>query len=481
VFFTFGVFKEQPLIMNKLVSYTALFSITLLLLSCESRKNDDSSQASMSLSDNVKKETLRTWHAYCKYAWPHDGLLPISGSFLDWYSESINISPIDSYSTLKLMGFDEDTKRIENFVVDSLDFNKDIFVKVFEVNIRLLGGLLYMYQATGDERVLQKAKSFADRLLPAFKSPTALPYYYVNLKTGATKGAVINVAEAGSYLFEFGILSYYTADPTYYQIAKTATKKIHSLRSSIDLLGRDVNIESGKWELTHSMVGAYTDSYFEYLYKSWLLFHDPEIKAIWDVSVTAIQKYIAEEQDSLLWYGKVDMYSGEKINSEITLWDAYFTALLALSGDLPRAKSSLDAWDYLWDKNGLVPMVYDYKKDSIVNPFYQLNPEVIESAYYLWHYTKDSVYYERIKKYYLDINRYCKTEIAYCHVENVVSKKQKDEMETFFIAENMKYFYLGFATDQNINPTDYVFSTEAHPFKKSNFTRDKIKFRLGID
>jgi mannosidase alpha-like ER degradation enhancer 1/mannosidase alpha-like ER degradation enhancer 2 len=47
-------------------------------------------------------------------------------------------------------------------------------------------------------------------------------------------------------------------------------------------------------------------------------------------------------------------------------------------------------------------------KDSIINPFYQLNPEAIESAYYLWHYTGDSRYFHRVKKYYGDVKKYCK-------------------------------------------------------------------------
>ncbi len=435
---------------------------------------------SIALGEDVKNETIRTWNAYLKYAWPHDNLLPISKKYHDWYAESINMSPIDGYSTLKILGFEDEAKRIENFVVDSLRFDKDIYVKVFEVDIRILGGLLNIYEMTGNNKVLQKAQNFADRLLPAFNSPTGLPYYYVNLKTGATKGNIVNVAEAGSYIFEFGILSYYTQNPTYYQVAKKATKKIYSMRSKINLLGRDLDVETGNWTLTQSMVGAYADSYFEYLYKSWLLFKDPELKKMWDVQIAAIQQYIAELHNGMLWYGKVDMNTGEKINAEVTLWDAYFPALLALSGDLPRAKTSFNAWNFLWDKQGLIPMVYDYNKDSIINPFYQLNPEVIESAYYLWHYTGDSIYYYRIRKYYEDIKKYCRTEIAYCHVEDVRTKKQKDEMETFFIAENMKYFYLTFSHNNSINITDYVFNTEAHPFKKSNFTVDKAKSRLGF-
>jgi hypothetical protein len=456
----------------------------LFLFSCSSNQKEskqviaDSTQTS--LADDVRNETLRTWNAYEKYAWPHDDLLPISKGYRDWYAQSINISPIDAYSTLRVMGLDSEAVRIEHFVIDSLSFDKDIFVKTFEVNIRIMGGLLAMYQMTGNKAVLKKAQEFGDRLLPAFHSPTGLPYYFVNLKTGATKGKIINVAEAGSYLLEFGVLSYYTSNPIYYQTAKAATKKIFSLRSSVGLLGRDMDVETGKWTYTQSMVGAYADSYFEYLYKSWVLFKDPDIKMIWDSSIVPIQKYIAEPRGAMLWYGKADMNTGKKIHAQVELWDAYFPALLALSGDLERAKAADNAWDFLWNKEGLVPVSYDYDKDSIINPSYQLNPEVIESAYYLWHFTGDSLYYKRAEKYYEDVKKYCRTEIAYCHIDDVVSKKQKDEMETFFIAETMKYFYLIFNPKTTFTLDDYVFNTEAHPFKKSDFESAKIKERLGI-
>lgn len=462
-----------------------LFLVVLSLFSFAFYKRDTaktvSDSPSSSLADDVKNETLRTWTAYTTYAWPHDGLLPISKTYHDWYAQSINMSPIDAYSTLKVMGLNKEASRIENFVIDSLDFDKDIFVKVFEVDIRILGGLLAIYEMSGNEKVLHKAQDFANRLLPAFQSSTGLPHYYVNLKTGATKGDTVNVAEAASYLFEFGILSYYTKNPKYYQIAKRATKTVFSLRSKLGLVGRDIDVQTGKWTYTQSMVGAYADSYYEYLYKSWLLFKDPNIKRIWDVSIRAIQKYIAEQRSNGLWYGKVDMNTGKKVSSEVTLWDAYFPALLALSGDITSAKRADDAWDFLWNQYNLLPMVYDYDKDSIVNPYYQLNPEAIESAYYLWHYTGDSLYYKRVKKYYEDTKKYCRTEVAYSHIENVTTMKKDDQMETFFIAENMKYFYLTFCQHPTINTDDYVFNTEAHPFKKSNFIQTEVKKRLGID
>lgn len=41
-----------------------------------------------------------------------------------------------------------------------------------------------------------------------------------------------------------------------------------------------------------------------------------------------------------------------------------------------------------------------------------------------------------------------------------------DEMESFWLAETLKYFYLLFSTPETINLDDWVLNTEAHPFKR---------------
>ena len=92
-------------------------------------------------------------------------------------------------------------------IVKKLSFDQDIEVKNFEITIRLLGGLLSSYQITGDKRLLELADNLGTRLLPAFNSPTGMPYMYVNLKTGKTHGAESNPAEIGTLLLEFGTLS----------------------------------------------------------------------------------------------------------------------------------------------------------------------------------------------------------------------------------------------------------------------------------
>jgi hypothetical protein len=84
------------------------------------------------------------------------------------------------------------------------------------------------------------------------------------------------------------------------------------------------------------------------------------------------------------------------------------------------------------------------------------------------------------EKYFDDIYNFCRTDIAYTHIENIFSKEKGDQLSTFFFAETMKYFYLLFSEKPLLNPEDYVFSTEAHFFKRNNFRPELCRIRLGL-
>jgi hypothetical protein len=272
--------------MSKISNSLNLF-ILVFLVSCQEEKKETINTENP-LALEVKNEMIRSWNDYKKYAWGYDVLLPLSKKGFNWYDESLGISPYDAYSSLKVMGFDEEAKEIEEYAL-SMDWDKDVYVQVFEVNIRILGGLLAIYEYTRNPLILEKVKDFADRILPAFNSPTGIPYHSVNLRTGETsgnkgegKGNVINVAQAATYLFEFGVLSYYSDDSKYYQAAKKATKAIFDRKSKIGLPGEQINIETGEWVGTQwHHIQARVDAYYEYMYKSWMIFPDPEIKEIW--------------------------------------------------------------------------------------------------------------------------------------------------------------------------------------------------------
>jgi len=464
--------------MMKKLQYLSLLLVPVLLgTSCNLKKKNSDNKP---LADVVREEAARTWQAYKTYAWGSDVLLPVSRGASNWYSEPLYISPIDAYSTLYLMGMKEETDLIESYVIDSLNFDKDIFVKVFEVNIRVLGGLLSMYQLSGNPAILEKATDFADRLMPAFSTGTGIPRYWVNLRTGASHGDTVNMAEAGTYVLEMGVLSYYTGDPSYYQAAKKATRAAFERRSPIGLIGERMDVETGVWTNTNSHICAGIDSYYEYMYKAWHLFRDPEMKMMWDSSIMAINGYIPEVKDSLLWYGRVNMNTGERTSRVVTLYDAFFPAILALSGDTARAADLQVTWDRLWNKYGLEPMAYDYGEEHPTYPVYDLNPEIIESAYYLHEITGKKIYRDMAEQYFNDILKYCRTDIAFSAIENVETMEKRDYMATYFFAETLKYLYLSFLDDGTFRLNDYVFTTEAHPFRRDLFDPERVRVNLGF-
>ncbi len=460
----------------------------LFVLSCkEEEANGASSVSSDFSSELVKAETLRSWKAYKEYAWGDDVLLPLSKGGFNWYEESLGISPIDAYSTLSLMGLKEEAAEIEEYVL-AKNWDQDISVQVFEVNIRILGGLLAMYQMSGREEILASAIDMGNRLMPAFRSPTGLPYHSVNLQSGQTSGNlgeglgnIVNVAQAASYLVEFGILSYYAKDPQYYQAAKKATRAIHERRSEIGLPGDYINVETGKWTNDWHYIQAGVDSYYEYMLKASILFGDLELRQIWEESYLKIKEYIEEDYSGRRFYACVNMHSGEIVKRSVSLYDAFFPAVQILAGDTASAEMNMQSWDWLWDQYGLLPTRYLYDKDSVEYANSELNPEIIESAYYLHQMTGEEDYLTMIKKYWKDINVCCRDSVAFHAIHDVRDMRPKDYLATYFFAETLKYFYLAGLEKSDFDIEDYIFSTEAHPFRKDAFEPSLIPEYLGLE
>src|SRR5213596_2548186 len=234
------------------------------------------------LAARVRTEFLHAWNNYERYAWGHDALRPLSKTPHDWYGQSLLMTPVDALDTLVVMHLDAEAAKARSLIVSHLSFDHDIYVKNFEITIRLLGGLLSGYQLTGDKKLLTLAEDLGNRLLPAFNSPTGLPYVYVNLHTGAVRDPLTNPAETGTLLLELGTLSKLTGKPVFYEKAKRALAETFKRRSPLGLVGESINVETGAWTNTDSHISGGIDSYYEYLWKCWLLFGDKDCRDMWD-------------------------------------------------------------------------------------------------------------------------------------------------------------------------------------------------------
>lgn len=444
---------------------------SLLLLICVSNSFAQTKQKvdRKQLAEQVKAEFLHAWNGYKKYAWGKDDLKPLSKSYKNWYEpETLLMTPVDSLDSLYLLGFKDEADATRKYITDNLSFDKDIDVQNFEITIRILGGLLSSYQMTNDKKLLALAEDLGNRLLPVFESPTGLPYKYVNLKTGKTKGEVSNPAETGTLLIEFGTLSKLTGKPIFYDKAKRALVETYKRRSPIGLVGTNINVETGKWTNTESHVSAEIDSYYEYLLKCAILFGDKDCKKMWEESIKAINKYNADEiRNGELWYGYADMNTGKRTATTFGALDAFFPGVLALGGDLSRAKRLQDSSFKMWTKHDIEPEVFDYQKMEVVHAGYPLRPEIVESTYILYQYTKDEKYLQMGKTFFEDFVRHCKTEAGYASLKSVVTKEKSDVMHSFLFAETFKYYYLLFADKKTLDFKKVVFNTEAHPIRKT--------------
>ena len=424
---------------------------------------------STALASAVRTEFLHAWNGYAEFASGHDDLRPLSRSWRDWYGDgqTLYMTPVDSLDTMIVMGLTDEATKTRQFIDDHLSFDKDIAVSNFEITIRILGGLLSAHQLTRDPRLLALAKDLGTRLMPAFRSPTGMPYRFVNLKTGAVSGAVSNPAEIGTLILEFGTLSKLTGDPAFFDAAKRALVALYDRRSkTTGLVGESIDVENGKWTSPTSHIGGGIDSYYEYLVKCDRLFGDADCRTMGREGLAAVNKYLADERPDGLWYGEADMATGARTATTFGSLQAFFPAVLALGGDLDRARRLQASSLRMWTLAGIEPEELDYSSMRIFAPGYQLRPEIAESAYYLFHATHDPRYLEMGRTIFDALRRHCRTDVGYTVLTDVVHKQQGDLMPSFFLAETLKYLYLLFKPDA-LDFDRVTFNTEGHPLRRA--------------
>jgi mannosidase alpha-like ER degradation enhancer 2 len=262
------------------------------------------------------------YHAYdnyLKYASNYDELKPLSCTGVNsWSSSSLTL--IDSLDTLIVLGNYSEFRRVSEYIVENIDFDKDINVSVFETNIRIVGGLLSAHLLSHKAGVnyvgfpcngplLQLAEKVARKLLPAFDTKTGMPYGTVNLKYGVPESetSITCVAGIGTFIVEFGALSRLTGDPVFEEVAANALFSLFNHRSQIGLFGNHIDVMTGVWTAQDSGIGAGVDSFYEYLIKGAILLNRPEFMEMFNEGRKALDKYLNKD-DWQIW---VSMSKGE--------------------------------------------------------------------------------------------------------------------------------------------------------------------------
>ncbi|KAF3766958.1 family 47 glycoside hydrolase [Cryphonectria parasitica EP155] len=106
---------------------------------------------------------------------------------------------------------------------------------------------------------------------------------------------------------------------------------------------------------------------------------------------------------------------------------------------------------------------------AVTDARYLLRPEAIESVFVLYRVTGREDLLGAAWAMFTAIDRLTSTELANSAVNDVTAPGKpiaSDSMESFWMGETLKYFYLIFSEESMLSLDDWVFNTEAHPFRR---------------
>jgi hypothetical protein len=185
---------------------------------------------------------------------------------------------------------------------------------------------------------------------------------------------------------------------------------------------------------------------------------------MWEDSIGKINSYLADEGENMskknvngpvivgdLWYGHADMNTGKRTETTTGALDAFFPAILALDGDLNRARALQDSMFRMWKLNGIEPEVYNYKTGVVEHAGYPLRPEIVEVDLLSLPVHERSKYLAMGEQMWRDFVKHCRTDVGYAHLKSVVTKEKTDAMQSFLFAETFKYFYLLFLDETKLD------------------------------
>ncbi|XP_055988953.1 endoplasmic reticulum mannosyl-oligosaccharide 1,2-alpha-mannosidase [Sorex fumeus] len=432
------------------------------------------------------------WEGYRAFAWGHDELKPVSRSFSEWFG--LGLTLIDALDTMWILGLRKEFAEARSWVSRELRFDKDVDVNLFESTIRILGGLLSAYHLSGDPLFLQKAEDLGDRLMPAFKTPSNIPYSDVNLGTGVAHPPVwtsdSTVAEVTSIQLEFRELSRLTGNSKYQEAAEKVTRHVHTLAGKKDgLVPMFINTHSGLF--THLGVftlGARADSYYEYLLKQWVQGGKKETQLRDDYleAIEGIRKHLLRRSapTNLSFVGELNH---GRFSNKMDHLVCFLPGTLALGAHHGLPAEHMELARALMDtcyqmnrqmETGLSPEIvhfnlYPQKVQKDVNVkvgdrHNLLRPETVESLFYLYRLTGDPKYQDWGWELLQSFNTHTRVPSGgFSSIKNVQDPKNPqplDKMESFFLGETLKYLFLLFSDEPGLLSLDaYVFNTEAHP------------------
>ena len=347
-------------------------------------------------------------------------------------------------------------------------------------------------------------------------------------------GGASSTAEAGSLQLEFKYLAMLMGEKVYWQKAEKVMQVFDDNGKEDGLLPIFVYPDKGTFRGQNIRLGSRGDSYYEYLIKQYLQTSgdEPIYKALWDEALSGVRKHLVtytkhanltilgERPDGLSGFlspkmdhlacfmpgtialgatGGIPLAIARKSSTwskrheeEIelakeltkTCWGMYKAMLTGLAAEItyfeiddpPRMEAHGVTANV--DFDAVSGHKASWKEDYIIKQQDSHNlqrPETVETLFYMWRITGDDMYREWGWEMFKSFVDYTTLEdgggFTSLSNANQLPPKMKDNMESYWLAETLKYFYLLFSPTDLLPLDSIVINTEAHIFPRFKLQR----------
>ncbi|CCE65388.1 hypothetical protein TPHA_0L00320 [Tetrapisispora phaffii CBS 4417] len=332
-----------------------------------------------------------------------------------------------------------------------------------------------------------------------------------------------STAEFTTLQLEFKYLSFLTGNNSYWLLAENVYPTMYKKNNLTDeyysgLVPIYTHPDTGMFHGQNIRMGSRGDSFYEYLLKQYLMTSEELYYDLYRISMDGMKKKLLAKSHphGLTYIGERPFGPNKALIPKLDHLVCFMGGLLAMGAtnglqfDEARKSSFWDAKradDFkiaeeltyscfqLYDQipSGLAPEIVMFNDNSeglnneaqrskwwgspsgdyFVKPLDKHNlqrPETVESIMFLYHLTKDEKYRDMGRKIldsFIENSKYVDPKTGktkYVSLDNCVDMptKKRDNMESFWLAETLKYLYLLFEDDVELDKM--VFNTEAHPF-----------------
>ena len=345
--------------------------------------------------------------------------------------------------------------------------------------------LKWLGERKNDGALVSAGHKVEDAVRVVLAKGETLTYDLVGLERAAKMSEVTSaiLAEFGSVQLELNELSRITGAPNYGEKGMKVFRVMQKARTEHGMFPLFADSERGTSIGSQIAFGGMGDSFYEYLLKVWLQTGRKHqwLRDMYDKAMDGMIEHVLQySSPSHLAY--IPNYNGGGLERKMDHLTCFMPGLLALgtvgmpdsarkTRDLRVAKEVMKTCWLMYHRTatGIAPEYVNFGGNDFSvpddQPYYMLRPETIESLHVMHEVTGDPIYREWGWQIFESILKHCRAKYGFGHLTDVrnTQRPAEDKMESFWVAETLKYHYLLQTPGTGITNDKWVFNTEAHP------------------